>query len=497
MIHSSRLNAAENMADAPSSAPTTANGHASSDAIERVFRAQQAHRPVMRATDAAQRRAKIERLRRAMFDRREAIRDALYADFKKPPEEVDLTEVKVVAEFASFAEKNLDDWMAPDRVGTPLTFIGTRSEIHYEPRGVALIISPWNYPFNLTFGPLISALAAGNCAILKPSEYTPHSSQLMREMVEALFDEREVALFEGDKDIAQQLLALPFDHIHFTGSPEIGKIVMKAAAEHLTSVTLELGGKSPAIVDDTADVLDAASKIAWGKFTNVGQTCIAPDYVLVHDRAYDLFVDALQHNIRRFYGETPADQHSTPDYARIVNAKHYERLQRLYHDALHRGASALAGGQSDETDRYIAPTLLTDVPADADVMDEEIFGPLLPIVRFRAIDEALDRVNALPNPLSLYLFTDSPATENAVLSGTTAGTTAINDTLLQFFNPNLPFGGAGHSGIGKGSGYFGFKEFSNERAVLRRTAGSAIIKQLYPPYGPKSRKVIDWLVKYL
>jgi aldehyde dehydrogenase (NAD+) len=319
----------------------------------------------------------------------------------------------------------------------------------------------------------------------------------MRDMVASLFDEREVALFEGGKEVAQELLALPFDHIYFTGSPDVGKIVMKAAAEHLASVTLELGGKSPAIVDDTADVLDAASKIAWGKFTNVGQTCIAPDYVLVHERAHDLLVDALQHNIRRFYGETPADRHSTPDYARIVNTKHYERLHHLYNDALHRGARTVAGGATDADDRYIAPTLLADVPSDADIMEEEIFGPLLPIIPFRTVDEAIDRVNALPNPLALYLFTDSPATEQAVLSRTTAGTTAINDTLLQFFNPNLPFGGAGYSGIGKGSGYFGFKEFSNERAVLRRTAGSAIIKQLYPPYGPTSRKVIDWLVKYL
>lgn len=486
------------MAEVSSSAPAHANGHAASeDTIKRVFRAQQAHRPVMRATDATQRRAKIARLRRAMLDRRDDIRAALHADFRKSPEEVDLTEIKVVVEFASFAEKNLSDWMAPERVGTPLTFIGTRSEIHYEPKGVALIISPWNYPFNLTFGPLISALAAGNCAILKPSEFTPHSSRLMRDMVNELFDEREVALFEGDQTVAQQLLDHPFDHIYFTGSPAVGKIVMKAAADHLASVTLELGGKSPALVDDTADVLDAAQKIAWGKFTNVGQTCIAPDYVLVHERAHDLLVDALRHNIHRFYGSTEADRRSTPDYGRIVNAKHYERLQQLYADALSHGAEPLNGATSEADEQYIGPTLLADVPAEADIMQEEIFGPLLPILRYRTLDEALELINRLPNPLSLYLFTKSTAIEEAVLSGTKAGTTAINDTLLQFFNPNLPFGGAGHSGIGKGNGYFGFKEFSNERAVLRRTTGSAIIKQLYPPYGPKTRKVIDWLVKYL
>lgn len=467
------------------------------DEIRRVFRAQQAYRPTVRATDARQRSAKIERLRRAMLDRREDIHAALYADFKKAPEEVDLTEIKVVTEFAAFAQKHLAQWMKPERVGTPLTFLGTQSEVRYEPKGVVLIMSPWNYPFTLTFGPLISALAAGNCAVLKPSEFTPHSSQLMREIVAERFDEREVTLFEGDKTVAQALLQQPFDHIYFTGSPEVGQIVMKAAAEHLASVTLELGGKSPAVIDATADVEDAAQKIAWGKFTNVGQTCIAPDYVLVQDTVHDDLVAALQHNLRTFYGATAADRRSTPDYARIVHDKHYERLQRLYTDALERGAAVPTGGEADADDRYLAPTLLTDVPDEAAVMQEEIFGPLLPILRYRTLDDAIDRINRQPNPLALYLFTERPATEEAILSRTTAGSTCINETLVHFFNPNLPFGGAGYSGIGKGHGHFGFKEFSNERAVLRRKVGSAIIKQLYPPYGSRTRKLIDWLVRYL
>ena len=475
----------------------SSTSHAPTDEIRRVFHAQQAYRPTARSADARQRHAKIERIRRVMLDRRDDIREALYADFKKAPEEVDLTEVKVVTEFASFAQKHLERWMKPERVGTPLTFLGTQSEIYYEPKGVVLIISPWNYPFTLTFGPLISALAAGNCAILKPSEFTPNSSRLMREIVAERFDEREVALFEGGKDVAQTLLDQPFDHIYFTGSPAVGKIVMKAAAEHLASVTLELGGKSPAVVDETADIEDVAQKIAWGKFTNAGQTCIAPDYVLVHEQAHGALVNALQRNIRTFYGMTDADRRSTPDYARIVNSKHYQRLKDLYMDALERGSATAIGGDGDSDDNYIAPTLLTDVPPDAAVMEEEIFGPLLPILRYRTLDEAIDLINSKPNPLALYLFTDSPGTEQAILNRTTAGGTCINDTLLHFFNPNLPFGGAGHSGIGKGNGYFGFKEFSNERAVLRRKTGSAFLKQLYPPYGPKTRKVIDWLVRYL
>lgn len=481
----------------PSTVPST-NGHAQATArdIRRVFEAQHTHQQTMRDTDATQRRAKIKRLRRAMMERRDDIRDALYADFKKAPEEVDLTEIKVVSEFASFAEKHLPKWMNPEKVGTPPTFIGTRSEIHYEPKGVVLIISPWNYPFNLTFGPLISALAAGNCAILKPSEYTPNSTRLMREMVSELFDEREVALFEGDKTVAQELLKQPFDHIYFTGSPAVGQIVMKAAAEHLASVTLELGGKSPTIVDDTADLNDAARKIAWGKFTNTGQTCIAPDYVYVHERVHDELVEAIQQQIHIFYG-TEANQRTTPDYARIVSDKHFERMQQLYTSALDAGAHRAAGGDTDTRDRYFAPTLLTDVPLDTDAMQEEIFGPILPILKYRTLDEALEVINSKPNPLTLYLFTRSSATEEAVLTRTQAGSTCINDTLMHYFNPHLPFGGTGPSGIGKGHGYFGFKEFSNERAVLRRKAGSAIMKTLYPPYGVMTRKVIDWLVKYL
>lgn len=432
-----------------------------------------------------------------MFDRRDDIRAATYADFKKAPQETDLTEIKIVAEFADFAQKHVADWMAPETVDTPRTFVGTRSEIHYEPKGVVLIISPWNYPFTLTLAPLISALAAGNCAILKPSEYTPHSARLMREMIDELFDEREVALVEGDKTVAQELLKQPFDHIHFTGSPAVGRKVMKAAADHLTSVTLELGGKSPTIVDETADVADAARKIAWGKFTNTGQTCIAPDYVLVHERKHDALVEGLRQNIRSFYGPSAKAQRTSPDYARLVNDRHFKRVQSLYAEALDDGAHLAAGGDAAADERYFAPTLLTDVPRDTALMHEEIFGPILPILTYETLDDALDLINSKPNPLTLYLFTSSAATEEAVLQRTKAGNTCINDTLINYFNPYLPFGGAGHSGMGKSHGYFGFKAFSNERAVLRRTAGSSIMKMLYPPYHTAKRKVIDWLVKYL
>ena len=477
--------------------PSRTNGHSdrASD-ITRLFQAQRQFASIARRSDAAQRGAKIERIRQAVLERRDDIRAALHADLKKAPVETDLSEVKAVRDEAAFVQRHLEDWMTPRPVPTPAPLVGTRSHIQHEPKGVVLIISPWNYPFNLTLRPLISALAAGNCAMLKPSEYTPNSSRLLRSMVDDLFDEREVALVEGDATVAQTLLDQPFDHIFFTGSPRVGRIVMKAAADHLASVTLELGGKSPAIVDETADLADAARKIAWGKFMNAGQTCIAPDYVLVQDQVRDRLVDLLRQNIRRFYGTTDEDQRLSADYARLVNDDHFERVQALYTRAIEDGAHLAAGGQVDADERYMAPTLLTDVPIDTKAMEDEIFGPLLPILSYRLLDDALDIVADRPNPLALYLFTESTATEDTVLERTQSGGVCVNDVLVHFMNPNLPFGGTGESGHGRSNGFFGFKEFSNERAVLRRTRGSALMQQLFPPYDGFKRTLANWLVKY-
>ena len=479
----------------PSSASAvTSNGKAASTAgrIERLFRAQKAHAPTVRRTTAAQRRAKIDRIRQAVRGRRDAMRKAMRADFRKPDLETDLTEVKAVADEASFAMDHVADWMAPDTVRTPPMLFGTRSEIHYQPRGVVLILAPWNYPFTLTLGPLIAAIAAGNCAIVKPSEFTPHASALMHEMIDELFEEREVALVEGDKEVAQTLLKQPFDHFYFTGSPAVGKIVMRAAAEHLSSVTLELGGKSPTIVDETADVADAAAKVAWGKFTNAGQTCIAPDHVYVHANVHDAFVSELRAAIGRFYGATPDAQKASPDYARLVNDRHFERLQSFYEEAVASGATVAAGGQHDAADRYIAPTVLTDVPDTADVMCDEIFGPILPVQSYHALDDVLGAINARPNPLALYLFTQRETTEQMVLSRTTAGGTCVNDVLLHYLNPHLPFGGAGHSGIGSGSGAYAFREFSHTRSVVRRAFGSRLVRQFFPPYTALKRRAATW-----
>jgi len=455
-----------------------------------------AHAPTVRQTPADQRRAKLRRLADALLDRRDTFAEALHADFRKAPVEVDLTEIKAVTKEIDHACAHLDDWMAPDTPSAPLLFTGARSEIHYEPKGVVLILSPWNYPVTLTLGPLVGAIAAGNCAVLKPSEHAPHTAAALHSLVDDLFDDREIALVTGGPDLAEDLTTQPFDHIYFTGSPAIGRRVMRAAAEHLTSVTLELGGKSPAVVDATADLDPAAERIAWSKFTNAGQTCIAPDYLLVENRIHDTVVERLRSTIRRFYGETPEARKASPDYARLIHDDHFETVRSLLDDAQAAGATAAVGGETDAASRYVAPTVLTDVPPESRIMQEEIFGPVLPVLPYSSLDEAIDTINARPPPLSLYLFTEQDATVDTVLGRTTAGSTCVNEGFLHFVNPNLPFGGKGESGIGRGHGHYSFREFSNERAVLRRRFGGGILRTLFPPYDRLTSRVAGWVMRY-
>jgi len=458
--------------------------------------AQKDHAPTVRQTSAQERKAKLQRLADALLDRRETFYEALQADFRKAPVEVDLTEIKAVTKEAEHAIAQLDDWMAPDRVDSPLLFAGTRSEIQYEPKGVVLIMAPWNYPVNLTLGPLVGALAAGNCAVLKPSEHAPHTAAALQDLIADLYEEREVTVRTGDADVAQALTAQPFDHIYFTGSPAVGRLVMKAAAKHLASVTLELGGKSPTVVDATADLEQAAGRIAWAKFTNAGQTCIAPDYVLVEDRVHDGFVDQLQAHIHRFYGSTAARQRASDDYARLAHQAHYESVEALLADAVEAGAQVPIGGSHEAEARFVAPTVLTDVPLDADIMQNEIFGPLLPVCRYRSLDEALQIINNRPPPLSLYVFSERESTIDTLLARTTAGSTCVNEALIHFVHPNLPFGGKGESGIGRGHGHRAFREFSNERSVLRRSYGSDLLQPLYPPYDRLTSRLADWVLRF-
>ena len=439
--------------------------------IDRIYEKQQARRAAVANTTARDRRQKIRRLHDALLSRRPEIGAALWADYQKPAPEVDLSEMLPVVGEARHALRHLRSWMKPRRVPAPLTLFGSRSRIVYEPKGVVLIISPWNFPVNLTFGPLVSAIAAGNCAILKPSEMTPHTSACIKRIVGDLFDESEVAVVEGDARVAEGLLKKKFDHIFFTGSPAVGKIVMRAAAEHLTSVTLELGGKSPVIVDRTANIDEAAKKIAWGKSLNSGQVCIAPDYVLVDETVRVEFLEKLR---AKAVGESGL----------LVNDRHAARVRTLAENATPEG-------------RRVPVTIMENVSGDAPVMREEIFGPLLPVISYRDIGEALQIINERERPLVLYLFSRKREVIDRVLRQTRAGGTVINDTLIHFYQLNLPFGGVGQSGMGKAHGRFGFEAFSNARGVLEQPTRFSGIQFLYPPYTRLKLKMIDFIVRHL
>jgi aldehyde dehydrogenase (NAD+) len=462
-------------------------------AVEAVFAKQQAARWRVAATSVDQRKAKLRALLEALMAHRGEAQAALAADFRKAPEEVDLTELYPVISELKDALRHLARWMKPRPVATPIGLLGSASTIVYEPRGVVLILAPWNYPIYLTLGPLVSAIAAGNCAVIKPSEFTPHANAFLRNLLGGLFPEEEVALVEGEADTAQALLALPFDHTFFTGSPAVGKLVMKAAAEHLTSVTLELGGKSPVLVDEDANLRETARKIAWGKGLNAGQTCVAPDYVLVHERVHDALVEALKKALEDFYGGDAAARKASPDLSRIINARHHGRLLRLLQAS---PGLVVFGGEVDAGTNYLSPTLLTEVDPASPIMQEEIFGPLLPILKVPDMEAAVAFVNARPKPLALYIFTRSRDRAAAIIARTTAGGGCINDTLVHFAHTGLPTGGVNTSGFGKAHGLYGFEAFSNARGVLRQRTRFSAIQLMYPPYTGFVRRMIDLTLKY-
>ncbi len=466
--------------------------------VARVFEAQKRNAQNIKNTSAQERIAKLKALKNLILEHRDDIHEAVYKDFKKSSAEADLGEIFVTLASITHIIKSLRKWMRPKRVPTPLNMLGSSSKVHYEPKGVCLIISPWNYPFQLAIDPLIYAIAAGNTAIIKPSEMTPHTAAVIKKMIAKGFKEDEVAVFEGDAQVAQALLKKSFDHIFFTGSPMLGKIIMEAASKNLTSVTLELGGKSPTIVDETTDIKDAAQKIIWGKYMNCGQTCIAPDYILVQESIQSQLLEEMKMNIQKLYGgEGEANIKTSPDYTRVVNQKHFKRIQNLLEDATGKGAEIAIGGETDENENYIAPTLLTNINDDMEIMHEEIFGPLLPILPFKTLKEATDYVNTKPKPLALYNFSKSKANQEFVLRNTSAGGTAINETLAHVSNPDLPFGGVNNSGLGKTHGHYGFLAFSNERAVLKQRIGWTTLKMLYPPYTDKKKKTIDNFSKFI
>ncbi len=450
--------------------------------------------PRLRLEGVAPRKERLKALRNWIRQNRSLIHESVYADFRKPPLETDATEIFHVLNEIKLALQSIDRWAAPKKVDAPLTMVGTRSWIQYEPRGVCLIISPWNYPFSLAAGPLVSALAAGNAVILKPSEMTPSVSATIKRMCDEIFDPAVVSVCEGGVEMSQALLALPFDHIFFTGSPAVGKIVMKAAADHLASVTLELGGKSPTLVCADARLNDAAERIAVGKFINNGQTCIAPDYILADKRIAQRLVDKLIEKTTALYAGEGNIGHS-PDYGRMVNETHFTRVEELLTDAVNRGATVAWDGPRDKTSRFMHPVILTDVPPDSRIMHDEIFGPVLPVLSYENIDEALATIRSKPKPLALYVFSASKAVQKKVLRETSAGTACINDCGVQFLHHNLPFGGVNNSGIGKSHGYYGFQAFSNEKPVLKQKSGWTSAKVFYPPFTARTKRLMDWFLK--
>ena len=383
-----------------------------------LFQKQSLYKKIVGQSTLRQRKVKLKKLLKAVeVTYRKDIQKALFDDFGKSSSEVDLSEIYAVTGEIKYALKNLKYWMQDQIVSTKLVFTGSSSKIKYEAKGNVLIISPWNFPINLSICPLVSAIAAGNTVILKPSEHTVHASALIKRMLSSLFDEVEIAVIEGGSDVSTALLKLPFNHIFFTGSPEIGKIVMRAAAENLTSITLELGGKSPTIVDQTANVEIAAKRIIWGKFLNAGQICIAPDYVFVHHSQFNAFITASKKVLIDFFGE---NSRNSPDYTKIINNQHHLRLRDYLEDAKSKGSKIVYGGDSDLISNSFEPTLVTDVAEDTDLMQKEIFGPILPIIVFEGINEAIDHINSKEKPLALYIYSTSNSKINHILQNTSS-----------------------------------------------------------------------------
>lgn len=467
-------------------------GKAQSTEIKRIFELQKKKQYAIANQSASERIKKLKRLHKSIVKYRSDIKEALFNDFKKHPSEVDLTEIYPITSEIKHVKSNLRRWMSDERVSTPLSLMGSSSYIHYEPKGVVLIMAPWNFPVNLVFGPLISAIAAGNCVIIKPSEHTPYASAIMKKIITEVFDESEVHLFEGAVDTAQELLSLPFNHIFFTGSPAVGKIVMAAAAKHLSSVTMELGGKSPTIVDQSANIDAAARRIAWAKFVNCGQICIAPDYLFVHESKKQAFIDRMKYYLDQYYTEEAS---SGSSYARMVNRNHYSRVKEYFEDALDKGANIQYGGKFNTEENYISPTIVSEVPMDSKLMTEEIFGPILPIHAFSDINKVIEHINAGEKPLALYIYSSKRKNIKLIMNNTRAGGSCINHSGVHFYNTNLPFGGSNNSGIGKAGGHFGFKSFSNARGVYKQNFPGAL-EMLTPPYNSFKQKLIDLTIKY-
>ncbi|EOD7606712.1 aldehyde dehydrogenase [Staphylococcus aureus] len=450
--------------------------------IEQKFYDSKAFFNTQQTKDISFRKEQLKKLSKAIKSYESDILEALYTDLGKNKVEAYATEIGITLKSIKNARKELKNWTKTKNVDTPLYLFPTKSYIKKEPYGTVLIIAPFNYPFQLVFEPLIGAIAAGNTAIIKPSELTPNVARVIKRLINETFDANYIEVIEGGIEETQTLIHLPFDYVFFTGSENVGKIVYQAASENLVPVTLELGGKSPVIVDETANIKVASERICFGKFTNAGQTCVAPDYILVHESVKDDLITALSKTLREFYGQ---NIQQSPDYGRIVNLKHYHRLTSLLNSAQ---MNIVFGGHSDEDERYIEPTLLDHVTNDSAIMQEEIFGLILPILTYQSLDEAIAFIHQRPKPLSLYLFSEDENATQRVINELSFGGGAINDTLMHLANPKLPFGGVGASGMGRYHGKYSFDTFTHEKSYIFKSTRLESGVHL-PPYKGKFKYI--------
>ncbi|MEM6559590.1 MAG: aldehyde dehydrogenase family protein [Myxococcota bacterium] len=438
-----------------------------------------------KTSDVEWRIAQLRQVIKFCREQEDALAKAVFEDLRKPRQEAVVTDIQVNVAEAEYALSNLKDWVRPLRAAVPLALQPASAEVRYEPYGVALIIGAWNYPVQLVIQPLVAALAAGNCALIKPSELAPATGATLARLLPEYLDPECVAVVEGGVAETTALLEQRFDKIFYTGSSRVGRIVMTAAARHLTPVSLELGGKSPAIVDETGDIDQIGRRLVWGRFLNAGQTCVAPDYVLVKRERRDALLESLRKAITEFYGAQPQ---ASPDLARVVNDRHFERLL-----ALLEGHEVALGGEHDASERYLSPTVVIDPDPESPLMQDEIFGPILPVLTFDAIDEAIAFVNGRDKPLSLYVFSKNASTQRRVIDATRSGGVVVNDSVVHLGCLELPFGGVGESGMGSYHGFHGFEAFSTKRAVMNRA--TFIDPPLrYPPY---SESKLRWIKRLL
>ncbi|BAZ41643.1 aldehyde dehydrogenase [Calothrix sp. NIES-4101] len=429
--------------------------------------------------------AQLQTLKQVVIEHESAIIEALKADLNKPEFEAYASEFSFVIKEINYAIKNIKNWVKAKKASIPFILLPASAQIIPEPLGVALIIGPWNYPFQLILTPLIGAIASGNCAVIKPSEFAPHTSHLITEIISKNFPQEYISVVEGDVEISKQLLQEKFDHIFFTGSTATGKIIMAAAAKNLTPVTLELGGKSPCIVDKEINLEVTARRIAWGKFYNAGQSCIAPDYILINKDIKEEFLKNIEKCIQEFYGDNPKN---SPDYARIINQRQFSRAANLLQGDIR------IGGEINADELYISPTVIDNVTWEDTIMQDEIFAPILSIVEYIDINEVIDKINLLPKPLALYIFSNNKKFQQKILSETSSGGVCINDVLKQWFTSTLAFGGVGDSGIGSYHGKASFDTFSHYKSVVNRKffLDASI---LYAPYAGKLsllKKLLRW-----